>query len=81
MTMPLPRLLNVIYFVAGEHATVEQRAELDRALGVAGWPGPGGRLRPAPPPIPPGPGGLRPPPWWRGEQAAAASILAYTGSG
>jgi hypothetical protein len=83
--MPLPRFLNVVYFVAGEFATAEQRAEIDRALGVAGWPAPG--RAPTAPRVPaatPAAGGRRlptPPAWWRGEDAASASILAYTGRG
>lgn len=78
MSLPLPRLLNAAYYLAAENATAEQRAELDRDLGVAGWPGPGGRLRPAPAPTP---GGLTPPPWWRGEDAAAQTILVAAGGG
>jgi hypothetical protein len=63
----------VTYHLLVAAADERERAQLDAALGVPGWPGPATRPRPAEP-VEPGA-----PAWWHGEEEASQSFLAAVG--
>jgi hypothetical protein len=62
-----------VYHLLGAGLAERERAELDGALGVAGWPGPAHRWRPSAPREPGAPS------WWHGDEEASQSFLAAMG--
>jgi hypothetical protein len=63
----------VTYHLLVAAADERERAQLDAALGVAGWPAPAQRPRPVEPTEPGAPA------WWQGDEEASQSFLAAVG--
>lgn len=77
LALPADRFLNVIYRAMIERLPADEngkteRPQLDNALGVTGWPTPGGARYV----IEREPGA---PSWWLGEEEASQSFLASAG--
>lgn len=77
LAMPGDRFLNVVYAamvarLPADETGKTERPQLDNALGVAGWPTPGGARYV----IKREPGA---PSWWQGEEEASQSFLSSAG--
>lgn len=79
LTLPADRFLNVIYRAMIDRLPVDEagqrpdRAALDNALGVSGWPTPGGGRYPIPEREPGAPA------WWQGDEEASQGWLRAAG--